>query len=40
MKSHFIWLPYNIPYTDLYIGANAKLISSNLETYNSFSEQT
>jgi hypothetical protein len=27
---------YNIPYTDLHIGANAKLISSNLETYNSF----
>jgi hypothetical protein len=26
---------YNIPYTDLHIGANAKLISSSLETYNS-----
>lgn len=27
---------YNIPYTDVYIGANAKLISSTLENYNSF----
>jgi hypothetical protein len=27
---------YNIPFTDLHIGANAKLISSSLETYNSF----
>ncbi|GIZ08459.1 type IX secretion system protein PorQ [Flavobacterium sp. UMI-01] len=27
---------YNIPYTSLYIGANAKLISSNLETYSSW----
>jgi hypothetical protein len=27
---------YNIPRTDLYIGANAKLISSTLESYNSF----
>ncbi|MFT7351391.1 MAG: hypothetical protein ACI9XR_001136 [Flavobacterium sp.] len=27
---------YNIPYTDMFIGANAKLISSSLETYNSF----
>lgn len=27
---------YNIPRTDLYIGSNAKLISSTLETYNSF----
>lgn len=26
---------YNIPYTDLHIGATAKLISSTLETYNS-----
>ncbi|MDG2433642.1 type IX secretion system protein PorQ [Flavobacterium sp.] len=26
---------YNIPYTDLHIGANAKVISSSLETYNS-----
>ena len=26
---------YNIPFTDLHIGANAKLISSTLETYNS-----
>jgi hypothetical protein len=26
---------YNVPYTDLHIGANAKLISSTLETYNS-----
>ncbi len=26
---------YNVPYTDLYIGANAKLITSTLETYNS-----
>jgi len=27
---------YNVPNTDLYLGANAKLISSTLETYNSF----
>lgn len=27
---------YNIPRTDFYIGANAKLISSTLESYNSF----
>lgn len=27
---------YNIPYTNFYIGANAKLISSTLESYNSF----
>lgn len=27
---------YNVPYTDLYIGANAKIISSTLESYNSF----
>lgn len=27
---------YNIPYTDFHIGANAKLISSTLESYNSF----
>ena len=27
---------YNIPYTDVYLGANAKLISSTLESYNSF----
>jgi hypothetical protein len=27
---------YNIPFTDMYVGANAKLISSTLETYNSF----
>ncbi|AWI26680.1 type IX secretion system protein PorQ [Flavobacterium pallidum] len=27
---------YNIPYSDFYVGANAKLISSTLETYNSF----
>jgi hypothetical protein len=27
---------YNIPYTNLHIGANLKLISSTLETYNSF----
>ncbi|MGA9638035.1 type IX secretion system protein PorQ [Flavobacterium sp.] len=27
---------YNVPYTSLYLGANAKLISSNLETYSSF----
>lgn len=27
---------YNIPWTDFYIGANAKLISSTLESYNSF----
>ncbi|KGO85420.1 penicillin-binding protein [Flavobacterium rivuli WB 3.3-2 = DSM 21788] len=27
---------YNIPYTDLHIGASAKLISSTLESYNSF----
>ena len=26
---------YNLPYTDIHIGANAKLISSSLETYNS-----
>ena len=27
---------YNIPFSDFYIGANAKVISSTLETYNSF----
>lgn len=27
---------YNIPYTDIHIGANGKLISSTLESYNSF----
>lgn len=27
---------YNLPYTDIYVGANAKLISSTLESYNSF----
>ncbi|AWH85827.1 penicillin-binding protein [Flavobacterium album] len=27
---------FNIPYTDIYLGANAKLISSTLESYNSF----
>ena len=27
---------YNIPWTDIYLGANAKLISSTLESYNSF----
>lgn len=27
---------YNLPYTDVYIGGNAKLISSTLENYNSF----
>lgn len=27
---------YNVPFTDLHIGANAKLISSTLESYNSF----
>ncbi|MBK0368362.1 type IX secretion system protein PorQ [Flavobacterium agrisoli] len=27
---------YNIPYTDMFIGANAKLITSTLENYNSF----
>lgn len=27
---------YNIPFTDFYIGANAKFITSTLETYNSF----
>ena len=27
---------YNIPWTDMYIGANAKLISSTLESYNSW----
>lgn len=26
---------YNVPYTDLHIGANVKLITSNLESYNS-----
>jgi hypothetical protein len=26
---------YNIPYTDMYVGANAKLITSTLESYNS-----
>lgn len=31
---------YNVPYTDLYIGANAKLISSTLESYNSFGVAT
>jgi hypothetical protein len=31
---------YNVPYTDLYLGANAKLISSTLETYNSFGVAT
>ncbi len=27
---------YNVPFTDIYLGANAKLISSTLESYNSF----
>lgn len=27
---------FNIPYTDIYLGANGKLISSTLESYNSF----
>jgi hypothetical protein len=27
---------YNIPYTDIHVGANAKLIESTLESYNSF----
>ncbi|WP_348797129.1 type IX secretion system protein PorQ [Flavobacterium adhaerens] len=27
---------YNIPYTDIHLGANAKFIGSTLETYNSF----
>lgn len=27
---------FNIPWTDIYVGANAKLISSTLESYNSF----
>lgn len=27
---------YNIPYTDFYLGANAKVISSSLESYHSF----
>lgn len=27
---------FNVPYTDLYLGASAKLISSTLESYNSF----
>ncbi len=27
---------YNIPFTDFHVGANAKLISSTLESYNSF----
>lgn len=27
---------YNLPWTDIYVGANAKLISSTLESYNSF----
>jgi hypothetical protein len=27
---------YNIPFSDFYVGANAKLISSTLESYNSF----
>lgn len=27
---------YNIPFTDFYVGANAKLISSSLESYHSF----
>lgn len=27
---------YNVPWTDLYIGANVKLISSTLESYNSW----
>jgi hypothetical protein len=27
---------YNVPFTNLFLGANAKLISSNLETYSSF----
>ncbi|QYJ68090.1 type IX secretion system protein PorQ [Flavobacterium litorale] len=27
---------YNIPWTDIYVGANGKLISSTLESYNSF----
>jgi hypothetical protein len=31
---------YNVPYTNLHIGANAKLISSTLESYNSLEEQS
>jgi hypothetical protein len=31
---------YNIPWTDMYIGANAKLISSTLESYNSWGAAT
>lgn len=31
---------YNVPYTDLYLGANAKFISSTLETYNSLGVAT
>ena len=27
---------YNVPFTDLYVGANAKFISSTLESYNSY----
>src|SRR5690606_11193923 len=27
---------YNVPYTDVYVGASGKLISSTLESYNSF----
>ena len=27
---------YNVPNTDLYVGANAKIINSALESYNSF----
>jgi hypothetical protein len=29
---------YNVPYTNLHIGANAKLISSTLESYNSLED--
>lgn len=31
---------YNVPYTDLYVGANAKFISSTLESYNSLGVAT
>jgi hypothetical protein len=34
VKLHFGYA-YNIPYTTIHIGANAKLISSTLENYNS-----
>jgi hypothetical protein len=35
VKLHFLGYAYNIPYTTIHIGANAKLISSTLENYNS-----